>query len=268
MLTVLLSLAVQVTQAPATQRPALSVSVRPANPTVVVGDSIQLAGEVRDSAGRPVPNAHVRWLGAVRRRRRFHGRGASRCRWNVRRLRGADRRRKTVPADARQRPNPSAARGASRAQPRGVEARGGSAVGARRRGVCRERRPPARSRDVGVDAARDRDGLVSRARYRGCAGTGNDSRHRRLGALGDTGGRRRKHDPTRRDHRRRARSAHGDVLRFKAVARDAAGKEIAGLTPSWSIAPAADSSTMRACSSRTSQDSTRSRPASDRPAGM
>ena len=63
MLSVLLSLAVQVTQAPAAPRPALTVSVRPANPTVVVGDSIRLAGEVRDSAGRPVPNARVRWLG-------------------------------------------------------------------------------------------------------------------------------------------------------------------------------------------------------------
>ena len=39
MLSVLLSLAVQVTQAPAAPRPALTVSVRPANPTVVVGDS-------------------------------------------------------------------------------------------------------------------------------------------------------------------------------------------------------------------------------------
>ena len=59
MLSLLLSLAVQATQAPANQRPALSVSVRPANPTVVVGDSLRLTGEVRDSAGRPVPNARI-----------------------------------------------------------------------------------------------------------------------------------------------------------------------------------------------------------------
>src|SRR5512147_1113032 len=63
MLSVLLSLAVQVTQAPATQRPALTVSVRPANPTVVVGDSIRLTAEVRDSTGGVVPSARVRWLG-------------------------------------------------------------------------------------------------------------------------------------------------------------------------------------------------------------
>jgi len=63
MLSVFLSLAVQVTQAPAAPRPALTVSVRPANPSVVVGDSIRLAGEVRDSSGRPVPNARIRWLG-------------------------------------------------------------------------------------------------------------------------------------------------------------------------------------------------------------
>ena len=63
MLSVLLSLAVQATQAPPAQRPALTVSVRPANPTVVVGDSIRLTGEVRDSTGRAVPEARVRWLG-------------------------------------------------------------------------------------------------------------------------------------------------------------------------------------------------------------
>src|SRR5512138_551476 len=63
MLSVLLSLAVQATQVPPAQRPALSVSVRPANPTVVVGDSIRLTAEVRDSTGRVVPSARVRWLG-------------------------------------------------------------------------------------------------------------------------------------------------------------------------------------------------------------
>ena len=60
MLSVLFSLAVQATQAPVTQRPALAVSVRPANPTVVVGDSIRLTAEVRDSTGGVVPNARVR----------------------------------------------------------------------------------------------------------------------------------------------------------------------------------------------------------------
>jgi len=62
MLSLLLSLAVQANQAP-TQRPAMTVSARPANPTVAVGDSIRLSGEVRDSTGRTVPNAQIRWLG-------------------------------------------------------------------------------------------------------------------------------------------------------------------------------------------------------------
>jgi hypothetical protein len=45
-------------------RPApLQVVVTPSQPTVVVGDSLRLRGEVRDAAGRPVPGATVRWLG-------------------------------------------------------------------------------------------------------------------------------------------------------------------------------------------------------------
>jgi hypothetical protein len=64
MLSMLLSLAVQATQtAPTVQRPTLTVAVRPANPTIVVGDSVRLTAEVRDSTGRVVPTARVRWLG-------------------------------------------------------------------------------------------------------------------------------------------------------------------------------------------------------------
>src|SRR5262245_41084245 len=54
-------LAAVLQQAP--QPAPLQVVVTPAQPTVVVGDSLQLRGEVRDASGRPVPGATVRWLG-------------------------------------------------------------------------------------------------------------------------------------------------------------------------------------------------------------
>ena len=63
MLSILLGLAVQVTQAPAAQRPALTVSVRPANPSVVVGDSIRLAGEVQIPPAAPCRTRAFNGLG-------------------------------------------------------------------------------------------------------------------------------------------------------------------------------------------------------------
>jgi uncharacterized protein YjdB len=64
MLAVLLSLAVQAAQTPTpSQPPAFTIAVRPTNPTVTVGDSIRLIGEVRDASGRPVTGAQIRWVG-------------------------------------------------------------------------------------------------------------------------------------------------------------------------------------------------------------
>ena len=48
-------------QAPAA--PVMHVVVSPANPAVMAGDSLRLTAEVRDSSGRVIPKATVRWMG-------------------------------------------------------------------------------------------------------------------------------------------------------------------------------------------------------------
>jgi len=239
MLAVLLVLAVQVTQAPATQqRPALSVSVRPANPTVVVGDSIQLTGEVRDSAGRPVPNARVRWLGGS-----FEGgvdsTGLVRAgavgtfvAYAVPTVDGRPSR--PTPISVRILPQPAARvalnRGASKlvvGQRLALDAEVFAANGDRRRDpVTWASTLPA----VATVSAAGRVTAVApgRAMIRATAGSAHseipvDVVANTIRRVEITGG-----APEART---------GDVLRFRAVPRDAAGKEIAGLTPSWSMAP-------------------------------
>jgi len=239
MLAVLLVLAVQVTQAPATQqRPALSVSVRPANPTVVVGDSIQLTGEVRDSAGRPVPNARVRWLGGS-----FEGgvdsTGLVRAgavgtfvAYAVPTVDGRPSR--PTPISVRILPQPAARvalnRGASKlvvGQRLALDAEVFAANGDRRRDpVTWASTLPA----VATVSAAGRVTAVApgRAMIRATAGSAHseipvDVVANTIRRVEITGG-----APEART---------GDVLRFRAVPQDAAGKEIAGLTPSWSMAP-------------------------------
>src|SRR5688572_10479657 len=51
------------TPAPPPPPPTMHVVVSPANPAVVAGDSLRLTAAVYDSAGKPVPNARVRWAG-------------------------------------------------------------------------------------------------------------------------------------------------------------------------------------------------------------
>jgi len=239
MLAVLLVLAVQVTQAPATQqRPALSVSVRPANPTVVVGDSIQLTGEVRDSAGRPVPNARVRWLGGS-----FEGgvdsTGLVRAgavgtfvAYAVPTVDGRPSR--PTPISVRILPQPAARvalnRGASKlvvGQRLALDAEVFAANGDRRRD------PVTWASTLPAVAAVSAAGRVTavapgRAMIRATAGSAHseipvDVVANTIRRVEITGG-----APEART---------GDVLRFRAVPQDAAGKEIAGLTPSWSMAP-------------------------------
>ena len=64
MLALVLALSVQ--QMPAQAAPqVVHVVVSPANPTVVVGETLRLTAEARDSAGRVVPGARVRFLGGT-----------------------------------------------------------------------------------------------------------------------------------------------------------------------------------------------------------
>ena len=241
MLSLLFSLAVQATQAPATQRPALAVSVRPANPTVVVGDSIRLTAEVRDSTGRVVPNARVRWLGGS-----FEGGVDSTgmvkagavgtfVAYAVPTVDGRPSR--PTPVSVRILPQPAARVTLNQRSLRLVvgqrvvlAAEVFAANGDRRRD------PVTWSSSTPTVAAVSATGRVTaiqagKAVVRATAATAAAARAEipvevvanTIMRVEITGG-----VPEART---------GDVLRFKAVARDAAGKEIAGLTPAWSIAP-------------------------------
>ena len=242
MLTVLISLAVQVTQAaPADQRPALTVSVRPTNPTVVVGDSLRLAGEVRDANGRRCrPRASAGWADRSRAASTRPGLVHSGRRRDVRRLRRAERRRKASPADADQRADSRAAGGHAWSSTTARRSSwwvsgwrwtptSSSSSGDRRRDADHVDRPPRRP---------SRPCLRFRSSDSGGSRIGDDSRHRgQRSRRGRSRGRREQRSAESRSPAACPRRGSGDVLRFKAVARDAAGKEIAGLTPTWTMAP-------------------------------
>ena len=237
MLAVMLSLAVQATQAP-TQRSALTVSVRPANPTVVVGDSIRLSGEVRDSGGRAVPNAQIRWLGGS-----FEGgidstglvRAGAVGTFVAFAVPTVDGR----PSQPTRIPVRIVAQPASRVvldhgpsklvvgQRLALDADVFAANGDRRRDPVSW---ASTSPGVATVSATGRVTAIApgRALIRATAGSARGeipvdvvaNTIRRVEIAGGV--------PEART---------GDVLRFKAIARDAAGKEIAGLTPSWTMAP-------------------------------
>jgi hypothetical protein len=238
MLVVLFSLAVQATQAPTNQRPAMTVSVRPTNPTVVVGDSIRLTGEVRDSTGRPVPTARIRWLGGS-----FEG-GIDSTGLVKAGAVGTFVAYAVPTVDGRpSRPTPISVRivappaarvvlnhGASKlvvGQRLALDAEVFAANGDRRRdAVSWSSTQPA----VATVSATGRVTAVvpGRALIRATAGAARvevpvDVVANTIRRVEITGG-----APEART---------GDVLRFKAIARDASGKEIAGLTPAWTMAP-------------------------------
>jgi hypothetical protein len=243
MLSVLFSLVVQATQAPAGQRPSLTVSVRPANPTVVVGDSIRLTAEVRDSAGHVVPTARIRWLGGS-----FEGGVDSTgmvkagavgtfVAYAVPTVDGRPSRPTPIPV--RILPQPAArvtlSYGPSKlvvGQRLSLDAQVYSANGDRRRDAV------TWSSTLPVVTVVSSTGRVTaiapgRAVIRATAASSPTVRAEipvevvanTIGRVEITGG-----APEART---------GDVLRFKAVAlsRDGSGKEIAGLTPTWSMAP-------------------------------
>ena len=238
MLTVLFSLVVQAAQVPGGQRPAMTVSVRPANPTVVVGDSVRLTGEVRDSTGRAVPNARVRWLGGS-----FEGgvdsTGLVRAgavgtfvAYAVPTVDGKPSR--PTPISVRILPQPASrvvlSHGASKlvvGQRLGLDADVFAANGDRRRDAITWTSTAPSIANVS-SVGRVTAVAPGSATIRATAGSARGevavevvpNTIRRVEITGGA--------PETRT---------GDVLRFKAIARDAAGKEIAGLTPAWTIAP-------------------------------
>ena len=239
MLVLLLSLAVQANQGPPpAQAPALTVAVRPTNPTVTVGDSLRLTGEVRDAAGRPVSGAQIRWVGGS-----FEG--AVDSTGLVRAGAVGTFVAYAVPSTNGRpgRPTPISVRIVPTAAARvalnhtssklvvgqrlSINADVFAANGDRRRdAVTWASSAPgvATVSSTGRVTAVAPGSAVIRAAAGSARGEMNVSvvanTIRRVEVTGGA--------PEVRQ---------GDVIRFKAVARDAAGREIAGLTPAWTMAP-------------------------------
>ena len=239
MLVLLLSLTVQATQGstPA-QAPALTVAVRPTNPTVTVGDSLRLSGEVRDASGRPVSGAQIRWVGGS-----FEGavdstglvRAGAVGTFVAYAVPSTDGRPgRPTPINVRILPTAAARVTLNHTSSKlvvgqrlSVNADVFAANGDRRRdAVTWTSSAPAIASvsSTGRVTAVAPGSAVIRAAAGSARGEMNVSvvanTIRRVEVTGGA--------PEVRQ---------GDVIRFKAVARDAAGREIAGLTPAWTMAP-------------------------------
>jgi hypothetical protein len=240
-LAVLLTTVAQ-TPSPAPASPVARIVVTPAEPLVIAGDSLRLAAQALDAAGRPVPGATVRFfatgLGLTVDQTSGMVRAGYRGVFPVRvvalvpgaRAFGPETVTLTVvppPAD-RIEIAPSLAR---------------LVVGQQVRLTARVFAANGDSRDDAVTwassapavVAVDGDGwLTARAGGRATvtARAGGATASLAVEVLGA---------PVRRleitGGASEART--GDVLRFGVAARDAAGREITGLTPSWSMAPGA-----------------------------
>jgi hypothetical protein len=239
MLAVLLSLAVQAAQTPTpSQPPAFTIAVRPTNPTVTVGDSIRLIGEVRDASGRPVTGAQIRWVGGS-----LEGgvdstglvKAGAVGTFVAYAVPSADGRPgRPTPVSVRIVPPPAARVALSRASSKlvvgqrlSVDAEVFAANGDRRRDAV------AWSSTAPAIAAVSSAGRVTAlapgsAIIRAVAGSARGEMRvtvvpNTIRRVEITGG--------------APEARQGDVLRFKAVARDAAGREVTGLTPAWTMAP-------------------------------
>lgn len=221
--------------------PVARIAVLPARPTVAAGDSIRLRAEARDAAGNVIPNARVLWFpGAFTFQGAIDSTGMFRAGYPGRVIVNAIA---SVPGARLSQPEaveiaivpPPAARIAitpavSRlvaGQRLTLLAEVFAATGDRREDTVRWTSSAPQVASVGADGR-----LVARAagvaRLTASAGTATavlavtvlPNTVRRFEVTGGAAG---------------ART--GDVLRFRAEARDAAGQEIAGLSPAWSMAP-------------------------------
>ncbi len=214
----------------------------PANPVVVAGDSVQLRVEAQDSAGRPVPNAQVRCYAAGGF---FEGstnpetcmvRGGARGILPVRLAAIVPGARPSPPTmiNVQVVPPPAARIEVSPAVSRllvGQRLRLDAAVfaanGDRRDDDVRWTSSAPRVARVGDDGrvqvlAPGRATLTATAGAAGAAleVTVAPNTIRRLEIAGGA-----------------AEARTGDVLRFRALARDVAGREVPGITPMWTLAP-------------------------------
>jgi hypothetical protein len=237
MLTLLIAAALQ-QQPAAASVPALHVVATPANPTVTVGDSLRLTGEVHDASGRVVPNAIIRWLGGS-----FEGRADS-----------TGMVRAGSPGTLVVFAVPSVP-GSPPGAPTEIRVRmvAGPAASV-------DLAPPLARMALGQRAQLDATVRAANGDYRDEAVAWSSSAPAivsvtsggRLQALGPgratitaTAGRARATrevtvvgDEIRSVQVAGPESARtGDVLRFRASARTAAGGEVAGLSPTWTMAP-------------------------------
>ncbi|MBI1723368.1 MAG: Ig-like domain-containing protein [Gemmatimonadetes bacterium] len=238
MLTLLLAaLLHQQPQQPATRNPVARVVVTPADPAIVIGDTIRLRATAYDSAGHPLPGARIRWFGDGEGGVDSTGlvTGSARGMVTVRvvaALPGAPSRPVTVrvrvhsPPASRVEIAPAVSRLLVGQRLR-LEALPYASNGDRRYDEIRWTSSAPRVVSVGDDG-RLTARAVGRATLTAAAGaasatlavTVTPNTIRRLEITGGAPG---------------ART--GDVLRFGVVARDAAGREISGVTPTWSLTP-------------------------------
>jgi hypothetical protein len=237
MLAFVLAAALQQQPAPA-PAPALHVVATPANPTVTVGDSMRLMGEVRDANGQVVPNARIRWFSGS-----FEGRADSTGMvwagspgtlvvYAVPSVPG------TPPGAPTEIPVRMVAGPAATVELTPAVAR--LAIGQRALLSGTPRSANGDFRDdavtwsssapnvVSVSAAGRVEALAAgRATITATAGRARATRE--LTVVGE---------PIRTVEISGPENARtGDVLRFRAVARSAAGAEVAGLSPTWTMAP-------------------------------
>lgn len=222
------------------ESPVARIAITPANPTVVAGDSLQLRGEALNAQGQPVANATLRYFGQFQ----FEG-SVSPAGMVMAGFRGilVVRAVATVPGTRTSRPqiinvqvvSPPASRIAV------APALSKLMVGQRLKLTASvfAANGDTRSDDVRWTSSAPRivrvesDGRIAAlmpgtATLTAAAGNARQAVPVQVTAntvrrLEITGG-----SPTART---------GDVLRFQVTARDAAGREIAGLTPMWTMAP-------------------------------
>jgi len=231
-------------QAPQPVQPAASpvarIVVTPANPTVVAGDSIRLRAEAVDSAGRPVPNATLRFFGGS-----FEGsvdastgtvRGGFRGILPVRVVASVPGTRPTRPQLINvQVVSPPAARIA--VEPAVAKV----IVGQRLKLTARvfAANGDTREDDVRWTTSAPRVVRVESDGRIAALAPGNATLTATSGSASQTVVLQVAANTVRRLEISGGASdaKTGDVLRFRVTARDAAGREVSGLTPMWTMAP-------------------------------
>ena len=222
--------------------PVARIVVTPAAPSVMAGDTLRLHAEARDASGNPVPNARIMWFeaGFFEMSARVDSTGLLRggypSRGNVNAVAIVPGTRPSQPVEIPVivTPGPAARISIGPAVNRLVQGQRvtltalvTSAAGDRREDAVRWVSSAPGVVQVGTDGR-----LTARAAgsARGTAAAGTATGVLEVTvlpvavkSLEITGG---------------ATDARtGDVLRFKAAARDAKGAEIAGLAPAWTVAP-------------------------------